>query len=269
MLRLLIYGVPGSPVFELAEWASSFHNLPFYTIEHYPEEIDSYFDDKIPAVVLDTGDFSSGSESQSMARDPYSMELDRVLDVPLDIGADDYKPIDDEDLAEVFQVKQGILVTEIPDLSLIRWSSHILFLNSDEENVVDWFNKRRKCRSCGNVHHLDEKPSRDPEICDRCGTDLIQLAEDYPDNVRQQFMNWRNEFWAFQKTSKKERSYKSIPIDKMDSFYELCLQTERWIRDAIEKENWYKDIEMNVGFNPVMESLRWNPVGKEFERVPK
>ena len=94
MLRLLIYGVPGTQIFEVGERLAEFHKLEYFTIEKVPEEHESYFDDKIKSVPFDTGDFMSGSESQNMVRDPKTLALDRELE-SIDASIPDAGPYED------------------------------------------------------------------------------------------------------------------------------------------------------------------------------
>ena len=80
MLRLLIYGVAGSPTVEIAEQLSDFHDIGFMYIENTPISDGSYFSDDIPEVNFDTGDYTSGSENQQYFRDPSSVDYDHQLD---------------------------------------------------------------------------------------------------------------------------------------------------------------------------------------------
>ena len=173
MLRCLVFGCPGTPIYEIAERISEFHKLSFHTIEIEPLGASSYFDDKIPSIPFDTGDFSSGSSQESMVRDPQSSQKDKELDKPFRIDsiyAED--SLDPEELSAIFCVKQGVVCTEIPGKELVRWANKVVYVYTDENFAMNWYKDRRKCPSCGNVHHLQEKPPRHDNICDRCGTDL-------------------------------------------------------------------------------------------------
>jgi adenylate kinase len=43
---------------------------------------------------------------------------------------------------------------------------------------------RRVCPNCGAVYHLDHDAPRVPGICDRCGHELIQRADDQPEPIK-------------------------------------------------------------------------------------
>ena len=79
MLRLLLYSPPSGPIFEVGDRISKFHNLSFLTIEKYEEERDSYWDNKIPEISMDTDDFMQGNNSSTFVRNPSSMRLDKAL----------------------------------------------------------------------------------------------------------------------------------------------------------------------------------------------
>ena len=178
MLRLLIFGCPGSPVFELGEVLSDFYDLTYYTIEKVPDDHQSYFDDKIPEVLFDTGDFSSGSESQHMVRDPHSLRLEKELSeadasIP---GSGEYEDcLTEEEHVLINNITQGIIATDIPDCMMIDWATHVVFLDADENQAIKWFMKRRKCPTCESMYHLEDKPPLVIEKCDRCGSDLIRM----------------------------------------------------------------------------------------------
>lgn len=245
MLRLLIYAVPGAPCFELGEKISDFYDLAYLSIEKVDEKEDSYFDDKIPEIPFDTGDFMSGSESQHFVRDPRSMRIDNELENASAYISDpqDYDDVLSEDeISFVFQdLNQGIIATEIPDRRLIDWATHVIFLEADESGVVDWFSKRRFCPTCTNVHHLEDKPPTVKGKCDRCGSDLARRPEDAPEEIKAQFKAWRNGFWKFEETAKQKEIYKRLNVSKLRDFQDLCSRVNLWVRNDIEyrSDNWW------------------------------
>jgi len=232
MLRLLMYGVPGTPVFEICERLSDFHDLPFITIEKDTSGLNSYFSDKIPSVRLDTGDLTDGSSSSSFSRDINSFEKNRYLDIPLNVSID-YLSLDDSELSELSNLLEGIVATEIPDSRLSNWATHVVFLNCNESSAVSWYSKRLKCPSCGNVHHLEDKPSLVSGICDRCGTDLIRQSTDEPSNIKRQYLNWRNSFWRLKKSSEDLGKLHIYASDKFPNLDELIKTINRDYRSYI------------------------------------
>jgi adenylate kinase len=59
----------------------------------------------------------------------------------------------------------------------------ILFEIEDEE-VVKRLAGRRVCPSCGVVYHMIYNPPKIDEICDKCGTKLIQRDDDKEEVIR-------------------------------------------------------------------------------------
>jgi hypothetical protein len=243
MLCLLIYGHMGTPIFELGEKLSKFHKLDYFTIEKVPDEHDSYFDDKIGEVLFDTGDFSTGSASQHMVRNPKSLALDRELEladasIPDSDGYED--SLGDDEYAIINSITQGIIVTDIPDLFLLDWATHVLFLEADEKTVIDWFSKRLKCFSCQSVYHLEEKPPMVRGKCDRCGSPLSRQEQDDPALIKEQFKGWRNSFWKFEERAKKKEIFKILNIDDLRDFQDVLSRANLWIRGDISHfDSWY------------------------------
>lgn len=244
MLRLLIYGVPGTPVFELGERLSKFHELDYFTIEHFPDERETYFDDKIPEVAFDTGDFSSGSDSQHMVRDPGSLRREINLE-EADPSVPDSEMTDElgrDEISCVQDMQQGVVATQIPDRELVEWATHVIFLEGDEKKIISWFSKRRLCPTCNAVYHLEEKVPLVEHRCDRCGTDLAIKDEDAPENIKEEFKAWRNSFWAFEEMSKEQKKYKRVNIEKIKDFSDLASRVNLWTRKHIERLplNWWE-----------------------------
>src|SRR5512142_1001970 len=53
-----------------------------------------------------------------------------------------------------------------------------------EEAIVERISGRRSCPRCGAVYHVTQNPPREPGVCDRDGTPLVQRPDDAPENVR-------------------------------------------------------------------------------------
>lgn len=268
MLRLLIYGVCGSPIYEVSQRLSSFYDIEMMVIENTPVENRDYFSDNIPEVTFDTGDFSSGSEQNQHYRDPSSMDYDKIIDKITSIIDVSQESIPSDELGLIFKMRQGIVVTEIPDVNLIRWATHILYFYSKESSAVSWFSKRLKCPSCGNVHHLEDKPPRNVNICDRCGTDLIRLESDNPKHVKLQYKNWENYFWKMREYSKDHGNYRIINVDKFDTLESIISNVNLLVRSSIEHNDWYKLLQDRDGLklSPLDGPFIWNPQSGKLEK---
>jgi hypothetical protein len=204
LFKILIFGVPGTPIFELGEMLSDYYNQDFYELNR--NLTDNYFTDKIQSIYFDTGDKTSGSASQHTTRDPATESRYRAIDRFLNIPNLQTEPLSFEDKMNVYSIRSGIIVSELAEEVLLHWIRNgnglIFFLDIDEEKAVKWLKNRRKCTTCNTSFHTEDNKPRHAEICDRCGSDLILRREDEPANVRHQFNVWRNDFSSFKKNMK-------------------------------------------------------------------
>ena len=60
----------------------------------------------------------------------------------------------------------------------------VVDLEVADEVIMRRLSGRRVCSACGASYHLEFKPSREPDLCDRCGGPLIVRKDDQPDTVR-------------------------------------------------------------------------------------
>ena len=60
----------------------------------------------------------------------------------------------------------------------------ILNVVASPETIVSRLSLRRSCPKCGAVYHLMDLPPRDDEICDECGSGLIQRDDDKVEIIR-------------------------------------------------------------------------------------
>lgn len=52
-----------------------------------------------------------------------------------------------------------------------------------DEDIVRRLSGRRVCESCGASYHTVYKPSKQPDVCDRCGGRLIIRKDDEPETI--------------------------------------------------------------------------------------
>lgn len=60
----------------------------------------------------------------------------------------------------------------------------VLSLEVPGEAVVARIAGRRTCRACGRMYHVQFSPSREAGVCDACGGETIQRADDQEETVR-------------------------------------------------------------------------------------
>ncbi len=55
------------------------------------------------------------------------------------------------------------------------------------EIIIERVSGRRICPKCGAIYHIKFMPPKNDEICDRCGTKLIQREDDRPEVVKRRY----------------------------------------------------------------------------------
>ncbi|MFV0412569.1 MAG: adenylate kinase [Oscillospiraceae bacterium] len=59
----------------------------------------------------------------------------------------------------------------------------VINLHVTDEDIVRRLSGRRVCESCGASYHTVYKPSKQPDVCDRCGGRLIIRKDDEPETI--------------------------------------------------------------------------------------
>src|SRR5688572_8395390 len=61
----------------------------------------------------------------------------------------------------------------------------VVVLDVDDEKLVERISGRRSCPKCGAVYNVyTDPPAGDEKVCDRCGGELVQRADDARDTVK-------------------------------------------------------------------------------------
>lgn len=63
----------------------------------------------------------------------------------------------------------------------------VIFLELSESQVVERLSGRRTCPKCQAGYHIKYLPPKKNGICDKCGTALIQRADDNPETIKARF----------------------------------------------------------------------------------
>ena len=61
---------------------------------------------------------------------------------------------------------------------------HMVYIRGDEEELVERLSGRLTCRDCGAAYHVRFSPPAKDRVCDRCGGELFQRADDQEETVR-------------------------------------------------------------------------------------
>ena len=89
-------------------------------------------------------------------------------------------------------IKQAEALDELFDKKSLKIDRVILF-DAPDEDIVQRLSGRRTCPSCGAVFHVRFNPPKEDEICDRCGTKLIQREDDKEEVVRKRLEVYRKQ----------------------------------------------------------------------------
>jgi adenylate kinase len=72
-----------------------------------------------------------------------------------------------------------------------RGLTHVIQLDVPEDELVERLAGRRLCRSCGKGYHVVFDPPRVEGVCDACGGELYQRADDNEETVRNRLAVYR------------------------------------------------------------------------------
>ncbi|WP_137284849.1 adenylate kinase [Halorussus salinisoli] len=61
----------------------------------------------------------------------------------------------------------------------------VVYLDVDEDVLVDRLTGRRVCEECGATYHVDFNPPEEEGVCDVCGGDLYQREDDTEETARE------------------------------------------------------------------------------------
>jgi adenylate kinase len=65
-----------------------------------------------------------------------------------------------------------------------RRLTHVILLDVPQDELIERLSGRRLCRDCGKGYHVKFDPPRQEGICDACGGELYQRADDNEETVR-------------------------------------------------------------------------------------
>ena len=93
-----------------------------------------------------------------------------------------------------------------------------------DENIVNRMSGRRVCTNCGETYHIVFNNTKTEGICDKCGTEVIQRADDMPETVKSRLTVYHNQTEPLEEFYKKKGIYKEVdgtkPMNKV--FEDIC-----------------------------------------------
>lgn len=69
--------------------------------------------------------------------------------------------------------------------------THVIFLDVPDEEIIKRIAYRRVCLNCGAVYNLIFDPPKEDEICNNCGSKLVQREDDREEVVRKRLEVYR------------------------------------------------------------------------------
>jgi adenylate kinase len=87
---------------------------------------------------------------------------------------------------------QAEALTEILE-RLQRRLAGVLYINVSDAAIIDRLSGRMICRSCQAPYHRLFKPAKKPGVCDACGGELYQRADDNPETVRARLVTFHRQ----------------------------------------------------------------------------
>jgi adenylate kinase len=70
--------------------------------------------------------------------------------------------------------------------------THVIFLDVPDEEIIKRIAYRRVCLNCGAVYNLIFNPPKEDEICNNCGSKLVQREDDREEVVRKRLEVYRD-----------------------------------------------------------------------------
>ena len=59
----------------------------------------------------------------------------------------------------------------------------LIFLSVPDDKIIKRLSGRRVCQKCGEVYHVENKPTKKDSVCDVCGGEVVQRKDDFPEVI--------------------------------------------------------------------------------------
>lgn len=106
--------------------------------------------------------------------------------------------------------------------------SKAIFLEVPKENLKKRLVGRRVCKNCGSTYHVDSQPTQKSGICDACGGEVVQRADDKEDVIE-------NRLSVYESNTAPLKNYYAVkgllkPLDGMGTQDEIFSRIEKELR---------------------------------------
>lgn len=101
----------------------------------------------------------------------------------------------------------------------------VILIDVDEETLVERITSRRVCPNCHAVFNLKNNPPKKDNICDHCGTQLVQREDDTEEVVRNRYKIYLEKTHPLIEYYEREELLRKVPGDRsQDDVTEMLLQ---------------------------------------------
>ena len=89
-----------------------------------------------------------------------------------------------------------------------------IFLEVPMEILMDRLTGRRVCKSCGSVYHIVSKPTKTEGVCDSCGGEVVQRADDKSEVIETRLKTYQEYTSPLKEFYKKAGKYVEVNGDR-------------------------------------------------------
>lgn len=111
-----------------------------------------------------------------------------------------------------------------------KYLCRVFFFDLDDDTIVRRLSGRRVCPNCGALYHMDFKPPKKDQVCDLCGTKLIQREDDREEVVRKRLDVYRRQTAEVVDFYKKEN--KLIYLDAGQDIERVYQELRKALKDG-------------------------------------
>ena len=98
--------------------------------------------------------------------------------------------------------------------------THVIYVVLSDEVIIHRLSKRRSCPKCGAVYHLESAPPKKADVCDNCGTKLVQRDDDKEEVIRHRLDVYRKQtaplLERYQKQGLVLGTNGEVPMDELE-----------------------------------------------------
>ncbi|MFA5365893.1 MAG: adenylate kinase [Candidatus Bathyarchaeia archaeon] len=129
--------------------------------------------------------------------------------------------------------KNGFLLDGFPRTvpqaeAMLKFKNVDVALNfvAPDEEIMERIGGRRTCNKCGAIYHIKNVPAKVEGICDKCGGELIQRADEKPEVIKNRLVVYREKTQPVADYLRKKGLLADIhanyPIEEVDKIIAQC-----------------------------------------------